>query len=189
MAATIACSCGDTLPGMSGGPANRAPGQSNGTTAGPNTGGISLSSLSGPTSVYTDGTRIAVTDTENHRVLLWNSWPQANGQPAIWCWVSRMVRTWSITVLRIGHELHLAAGHGESGDGLALVDRTANRVLLFPRLPLSADEPPQLVLGQSDLTTSTGYGGATNATADGLFLPSRVASDGSRWWSWMALAF
>ncbi len=169
----------DTLPSMSGASASRALGQGNGTTAGANAGGVSLSSLSGPTAVYTDGTRIAVTDTENHRVLLWNSWPQASGQPAdLVLGQPDGTHVANNSVFASATSYTFPQGMAKVGDGLALVDRVAHRVLLFPRLPLSADEPPQLVLGQSDLTTAAGYGGANNATADGMFLPSRVASDG-----------
>ena len=32
--------------------------------------------------VASDGTRLALTDTYNHRVLVWNSFPERNGQPA-----------------------------------------------------------------------------------------------------------
>src|SRR5581483_10129666 len=50
-------------------------GQSSMTTNAPNAGGISASSMLGPADVCSDGTRIAVVDTGNSRVLVWNSLP------------------------------------------------------------------------------------------------------------------
>ena len=62
--------------------ATRVLGQVDGLGASANAGGLSLSSLSNPSGVYTNGTQLAVADTNNHRLLLWNTWPTAHGQPA-----------------------------------------------------------------------------------------------------------
>lgn len=47
-----------------------------------NNGGISATSLYWPYDVATDGNRVVVSDLVNNRVLIWNSWPTTNGQPA-----------------------------------------------------------------------------------------------------------
>jgi len=44
--------------------------------------GTGLDELNWPASVATDGQRVAVADTNNDRILIWNSFPTENGQPA-----------------------------------------------------------------------------------------------------------
>ncbi|NQT67235.1 MAG: hypothetical protein HQ569_06635 [Actinobacteria bacterium] len=44
--------------------------------------GEDLDQLNWPVSVATDGTHILVADTYNYRVLIWNNFPNQNGQPA-----------------------------------------------------------------------------------------------------------
>ena len=44
--------------------------------------GTSRSKLRWPVSVATDGKRVIVADTYNNRILIWNSFPTRNGQPA-----------------------------------------------------------------------------------------------------------
>ena len=43
---------------------------------------VTASSFDRPAAVWTDGNRVIVSDRDNNRVLLWNSWPTANNQPA-----------------------------------------------------------------------------------------------------------
>lgn len=54
-------------------------GQPNFTSNNPGSG---LNNLNWPVSVATDGQHIFVADTYNHRILIWNSFPTKNGQPA-----------------------------------------------------------------------------------------------------------
>ena len=45
-------------------------------------GGVSASSLSGPQSIFFDGTKLYIADTNNNRVLIWNVNPTSNKQAA-----------------------------------------------------------------------------------------------------------
>ena len=54
-------------------------GQPNFTTNEPGTG---RNQLNWPMSASTDGTRLAVTDTNNHRILIWTEFPTSNAEPA-----------------------------------------------------------------------------------------------------------
>lgn len=47
-----------------------------------NTAGTAPDKLRWPTGVATDGTKLAVADAYNNRVLIWNQFPTKNGQPA-----------------------------------------------------------------------------------------------------------
>mgnify|MGYP000512723081 CR=1 FL=1 len=43
---------------------------------------VNASSLMYPSGIWTDGNKLIVADAWNHRVLIWNSMPKSNGQPA-----------------------------------------------------------------------------------------------------------
>ena len=49
---------------------------------GANVGGVSAATMSFPNGIDSDGTRLLVADTLNHRVLAWNEFPTRIGQPA-----------------------------------------------------------------------------------------------------------
>ena len=64
-------------------PANLVLGQNNFTGGQPNAGGgVSASTLSYPIGIHSNGTQLAVADTENSRVLIWNTFPTQNAQAA-----------------------------------------------------------------------------------------------------------
>lgn len=63
-------------------PADIVLGQPDFSSAVANNGGISAATLNGPTSIYFDGSRLFVADTNNNRILVWNGWPQSNSIPA-----------------------------------------------------------------------------------------------------------
>lgn len=169
----------DSLPSMNGVAATRVLGQVDGLGASANAGGLSLSSLSNPSGVYTNGTQLAVADTNNHRLLLWNTWPTAHGQPA-----DVVLGQASGTLGRENGQYPSPTSFGgptsitRVGDGLAIVDRSFGRVLIWPRLPLQTSDAPSLVLGQSDFGSSLLYGGASGPSADGFSSLLAVASDG-----------
>lgn len=72
----------NTSPTQSFQPADVVLGQSDFVTLASNAGGLSASTLSTPRGVDSDGTRLAVADTLNHRVLTWDAFPTRIGQPA-----------------------------------------------------------------------------------------------------------
>jgi hypothetical protein len=58
-------------------------GQSGATPMASVSSGRDASNMNAPMDVWTDGVnRVAVADTANHRVLLWNTWPSGPGDPA-----------------------------------------------------------------------------------------------------------
>ena len=72
----------NSIPSTSGAPADVILGQSDTTGGAANRGGVSCASLSGPRTLATDGTKLAVTDTVNNRILIWNTLPTTNFAPA-----------------------------------------------------------------------------------------------------------
>ena len=99
-----------------------------------------------------------VTDQASHRVLIWNSIPTANGEPAD-------------VVLGQANFTDFASGLSDSkffrplgiwSDGVrvAVTDRLNNRVLIWNTLPTANGAPADLVIGQPDFTSNSAGRGA-----------------------------
>lgn len=103
--------------------------------------------------------QIAITDTNNDRVLLWNSFPSQNGQPAdialnlraLSAPDDRMRSGWPWGVWTDGTKLAVVATHGGA-------------VLIWNAWPARDDTPPDLVLRPQNAGTPR------NITSDGTFL-------------------
>jgi len=131
-------------------------GQQNLTSCRPNQGNTSPSAttLSGPTAVWSDGTRLIVADSGNNRVLIWNdisSLTSSNDdQPA-----NVVVGQPDMTSGSPGASQTLMndpKGVDGYGGGLYVADTGNNRVLIFDSRPASNDAAADIVLGQSDFT-------------------------------------
>jgi hypothetical protein len=140
------------LPAAAGAGATTVLGQPNmaGFLINQGTGTPSASGMAFPYGVWTDGTRVAVADLANHRVLLWNTLPTVDGQAAD-------------LVLGQASMLTATPGAGASGlrspsdvtsDGtrLFVADCENNRILVWNAWPTTNAQPADVVLGQSDFT-------------------------------------
>jgi hypothetical protein len=72
----------NSIPTSNGQAANVVLGQTLFTTASANNGGVSASSLNDLQGVFSDGTRLFVSDSANARILVWNTIPTSNKQAA-----------------------------------------------------------------------------------------------------------
>ena len=128
-------------------------------------------SLKGPEGIWTDGERLAVADTGNHRVLVWTAFPTVSGQPAA------MVlgqSSFTATTQAAGAQgMARPARVDGNGNQLAVADAGNARVLVWDTFPTEMREPADLVLGQADFDGSAGYGGQPNAR--NFWQPSGVA--------------
>lgn len=104
-----------------------------------------------------DGAKVVVADTNNDRVLLWNSFPDQNAAPAqVVIELARFGRggrqrlAWPWGVWTDGKKLAVVATHGSS-------------VLMWNTLPTRDHQPPDLVLTPRDTGTPR------NVTSDGAF--------------------
>lgn len=127
-----------------------------------------------PQDIWTDGTRLAVVDTLSSRVLIWNTFPTVNFQPAD---------------LVLGHPTFSGTGFNDAPDdsrvkptaqtlgepqgihsdgvSLAVADTVNNRVLIWNAFPQASYQSPDVVLGQPDFV-----GAATkDENGDGLIDP------------------
>jgi hypothetical protein len=132
-------------------------------------------SLDAPHGVALAQGKLVVADTGNNRVLIWNSIPQANG------WVANLALG-KATPSDCGtdsyngpYALSRPEGVWTNGTQLLVADTGHNRVLVWNTFPLVNNQPPDLVLGQPDFTTTTA---ATTAT--GLSEPNNVQSTGQQ---------
>ncbi len=92
----------------------------------------SASSLLGPTSVTSDGTRLYVSDLGLNRVLIWNSIPTQNGQPA-----DVVVGQPDMTSSVFNNSSKLCQTTGNDANGVAQYPARCAATLNFPRYALS----------------------------------------------------
>jgi hypothetical protein len=137
-----------------------------------------------PEGLSTDGTRLAVTDKSNSRILIFNTLPAATaaepdlvlGQPDFTSTTSSECDRDSLSIPE-----DVSISHGK----LVVADSANSRVLIWT-LPTSNGAPAELVLGQTSFTTCTGNDadgdGLRDAapTASTLFYPGGVWTDGTR---------
>ena len=101
--------------------------------------------------IWSDGTRIAVADAPNDRVLIWTSFPLANGQPADLVLGQPDMGTSRPGTTQSGMDGPLAVD--SNGTQLAVLDAGNHRVLVWNTFPTQNGQPADVVLGQSGFTT------------------------------------
>ncbi|MDH4122286.1 MAG: putative Ig domain-containing protein [Deltaproteobacteria bacterium] len=166
----------NTQPTASGTAANFVLGQTNFITGTANTGGLSASSLSQPNAMHSDGTRLAVTDSTNNRVLIWNTLPTTTAAAAS-------------VVVGQANFISGAAACAQGGlanptavwfvNGKMLVaDSVNHRVLIWNTIPTTNGALPDLVLGQPDFNSCLSNAGGTPSNTS-FNNPYGVTSDGT----------
>ncbi|HYW05247.1 MAG TPA: NHL repeat-containing protein [Gammaproteobacteria bacterium] len=154
-------------------------GQTSFSGAAANEGGSpSASSLDAPKAVANDPTYLAIADSGNNRVLVWNGLPSGTGAKATWalgqasltsnaagCGASAMTGPSGVTI---------------AGGKLIVADTGNNRVLIWNDVTsLTTGKAPDVVLGQPDLSSCQANQGG-NPSAATLSGPTAVWSDGTR---------
>lgn len=155
----------------------------------------SASTLSGPSGVALDGTHLIVSDSENHRVLIWNSVPTMSGAPAD---LVLGQADFSGTRPNKGRGdsngdgfsdadadgFFYPAGVASDGTHLFVADRANNRILVWNAFPTSNDQPADAVLGQADFTSvqANANGGGFVVVPNGFNLPTGVTLVGTSLW-------
>jgi uncharacterized protein (TIGR03437 family) len=160
--------------------------------------GLSQSALNLPTGVASDGVHVAVADTNNNRVLIWNSIPGTNqpadvvvGQPDFTsnCPNTNGAPNTSVPSCPGGTSPGPKTLRGPVGVWLAngklmVADDLNHRVLIWNQIPTSNFASADLVLGQADFTHSyaavTAVGGIPTPSANTLLNPVGVTTDGAR---------
>ncbi|MBN8733599.1 MAG: hypothetical protein J0L64_23905 [Acidobacteria bacterium] len=147
----------------------------------------SATTMRTPGAVATDGRVLAVSDSDNNRVLIWRSIPATNQQPADVVLgqpdFTRVVPNDVGGFTPNNRSLRGPAGVWIQDGRLYVADTGNNRVLIWNSIPSSNHQPADLVLGAPDFNTSI-QPDLTKATIDAkantLLTPVSVTSDGRR---------
>ncbi len=167
------------IPHAHGAPADLVLGQADFTSHDPNRGGaVSEGSMNHPLGAWSDGTRLAVADGDNHRVLIWNTFPTGNGQNA-----DLVLGQTSLTTATDPGATPTATSISRASlvevvDGKLIVsDKGFSRLLIWNAFPTANGQAASVVVGQPNMTTSV-----PGAGANGLNGPAQVAWDGEHLW-------
>ncbi len=184
----------NTIPITNGVAADAVLGQPDFTTCSRNTGGLSETSLQYPSDLATNGTKLAVADADNNRVLIYNSIPVCTGactvapdvvmgQPDF---TTNTVDNGGLSATSLDYPYFLAS----DGARLAVVDNNNNRVLIWNSFPTctpvapatncASTTPADIVLGQPDFVSDRANNDGTTFTtnAQGLHNPAGVYFNG-----------
>lgn len=138
--------------------------------------GVTASSLANPTDVRSDGNRLAVVDSDNHRVLIWNLVPQQNFAPADVVLGQPDMKTNTAGTSAQKFDSPLAVLF--YADVLLVSDQMNNRVLRFDA-PYTSGATATHVLGQPDMNSKQVFGGLP-ASGRGFSRPAFLTNDGAR---------
>ncbi len=190
-----------SIPTTPGAPANLVLGQTDFSTR-PNTTTVNAQTLRGPQGVWIQGSRLYVADTQNYRVLVWNSIPTVNDQAADL--VLGQANFTSAVAAPPASTYPPAAANmllnpvSVTSDGVHLFvsDLGFNRVLIWNEPPTTMDQPADVVVGQPDMvssqpnnnsvlctsngTSSTGTATYPSRCANTISYPRYALSDGQR---------
>jgi hypothetical protein len=134
--------------------------------------GGGLTGFGSPYAVSTDGTHLVIMDNNAERVLIYNSLPTMDGQPADVAWGG-----FGITSTGLNNPVGVHVGGGK----LFIADRSSDRILGFNSIPTSGAQPADFVLGQADFTTADhNQCNCATAAANTLWGVHHVYWDGCR---------
>lgn len=144
--------------------------------------GTSNTSLFLPTAVATDGQILAVADTNNNRVLIWNSIPTSNNAPADVVIGQTNFTSGGTAVPPTASSLRGPQGVWIQDGKLYIADTQNDRVLIYNSIPKTNGVSADLVLGQPNFTTGVQPDltqAQQGAEANNLLNPVSVTADGT----------
>lgn len=115
-----------------------------------------------PSDVIVSGTKIIVADKSNHRVVVWNSLPGADGADA-----SLVIGQSGFTTGTSGNsnlEFNFPTCVFAHQAGLGVCDFNNSRVMVWNTIPTASTDEADFVIGQSDF----GFGGVNQGNANSL---------------------
>ncbi|MGH9664289.1 MAG: hypothetical protein ACRD9L_07695, partial [Bryobacteraceae bacterium] len=143
---------------------------------------IAQNGMRTPTAVATNGSILAVADTDNNRVLIWNSIPASVDQPADIVLGQSGFTSIQQPIVVTASSFRGPQGVWIQGNRFFVADSQNNRVLIWNHIPTQSNQPADVVLGQSNFTTvvNPDLTLAQPPAANNLQDPVSVTSDGQR---------
>jgi uncharacterized protein (TIGR03437 family) len=143
-----------TIPTIIDQPADIVLGQSDFTTAAL---GLTSSALRGPQGVWVQGTQLFVADTDNSRVLIWNSIPTSNnqaadlvlGEPNFTTAPPATTSNLPATASNLFNPVSVTS----DGQHLFVTDLGNNRVMIWNSIPTQNGQPADVEVGQPNMTS------------------------------------
>lgn len=114
---------------------------------------LTASTLNNPSGLWTDGEKLLVADTDNHRVLVWDSFPTSNGQPADW--VIGQANMTAATPELNQNSLDSPLSVYSNRVQIFIADTGNARVLIFNSFPAADEVNADSVVGQNDFVSNT----------------------------------
>ncbi|MEJ2060807.1 MAG: hypothetical protein P8Y64_10025, partial [Gammaproteobacteria bacterium] len=129
--------------------------------------GSAVGGLASNETIAVGGGKFVVTDSANNRVLIWNSVPTSDTPPDLVLGQVDFTGTspnqgGSVSAKTMSHP----AGVWTDGQRLVVLDEYNNRILIWNSFPTTNDQPPDLVLGQPDFTSTISPSAAANTLND-----------------------
>jgi len=145
----------NTIPTENGASADVVIGQEDFTHNSANHGGsVGANTLGGSYNVYSDGTKLYITDGSNNRVLIYNEIPTKNNASAdvVVGQEDLVTDNWpdEATANNIGE----TTGMTSDGTRLYVVDDAFNRILIYNTIPTENGASADVVIGQPDFTSN-----------------------------------
>lgn len=144
-----------------------------------NSDGVSAASLNKPQSASSDGTILAVADTDNNRILIWTSLPTRDKQPADRILGQDSDSSTAANVGGLESGLNHPRGVHVAGGKIYVADTDNHRVLIWNSIPTKNYAMADVVLGQASKSAGSRYRGGTGPSAATLNAPAAVATDGN----------
>ena len=146
-----------TIPTTNDANADIVLGQPNFTAANPPPPQPTASSMRGPQGVWIQSGRLFVADTLNHRVMVWNSIPTSNNQPADYVLGEPNLATapplTAGDVPAQANNLYSPTAVTSDGQRLFVSDLAHNRVLIWNSIPTANQVPADVEVGQPDMVS------------------------------------
>lgn len=132
-------------------------------------GPVDGTTMNAPNGLWSDGNKILVSDSNRHRVLIWNSWPATSGQsadlvlgqPNLTSVAQNNTPGSAGTVSEYG--FYQPWGVDSNGDQIFIADTGNHRILVWNSWPTVNQQAPDVVIGQSNFNTGT-YSGISDST-------------------------
>jgi len=140
-------------------------------------GSATANTLSDPSGVSSDGTKLFIADLYNNRVLIYNSIPSSNGANAdvVVGQPNMTERSANQNGSVAGNSLNYPAGVFSNGSKLFISDTENDRVLIFNSIPGSDNVSADEVVGRANLT-----GGSSGSLSSTLYQPMGLYFDGTK---------